>query len=153
MCYFIADDSADMLEPAGRLLRVLWQLQPSLVSNFVSDKHLGPILKRLAASNTMKQRVALIRLVQDIWSFTAALQAEPLLVNAIPSLVKSLNTMQVAAGVDGQPSQQLPQQAFVDQQVRPAPLPLLEMPWQAYREAPVITQSVHCSPCVMQVAC
>lgn len=89
LCWVHADDSELLVEPAGRLLRVLWQQQPSLMDDFVSDNHLEPLLERMVASRRLEHAMIMVKLVQDIWSSTTALQAESQLVEALPGLIQA----------------------------------------------------------------
>ena len=78
---------------AGYLLAALWQVQPPLVSEFVSQRHLAPLLKltaRRAAS--LQDRLICTALVHQVWTYTASLVSEPLLVQAIPAIVWSCAT-------------------------------------------------------------
>lgn len=74
---------------AAHLLLPLWHLQPSMVSEFVSDGHLPSLLQQLADSTALEEGLCLIQLLQTIWSSTTALASEPLLVAAINQLVGS----------------------------------------------------------------
>lgn len=81
--------SADELaEPAGYLLPQLWDLQPSPVSDFVSKRHLQPVLERLAHFTNLDEQIVMIHLVHKVWSVTKALASEPLLVAAITNVVR-----------------------------------------------------------------
>ena len=94
-----ADGESELQRAAGGLLLALWHVQPSLVADFASNKHVSPILKRLAAFTTLTEGMLHLQLVQGVWSFTAALAAEPLLVKAIPRLVQVCEDL-VASGSD-----------------------------------------------------
>ena len=89
-----ADEGTGLQRPAGRLLNILWQLQPSLVTDFVSKKNAPPLLKRLAAVRSHSESLVMVQLVQSIWSFTASLASEPLLVKAIDRLVQACKAPQ-----------------------------------------------------------
>jgi len=69
-------------------LQAMWKVHPPLVSDFVSHKHLGPLLK-LAAGDSIHddERLVCLTLVHQVWMFTASLVSEPLLVQAIPAIV------------------------------------------------------------------
>ena len=93
-----ADDRAGLLAPAGALLSALWQAQPPLISDFVSQRNLPALLKwaaQVAASSAQHCLVALT-LVHQVWSFTASLVSEPLLVQAIPGIVQCCGLIQSA---------------------------------------------------------
>lgn len=81
-------DVASVRAHAGLLLRAMWQLQPPLVSEFVSHKLLGPLLK-LAADMSLHtaDRLIYTTLVHQVWTYTASLVSEPLLVQAIPAVI------------------------------------------------------------------
>ena len=78
------------MAPAGALLSELWRAQPPLISEFVSQKHLPTLLKRAAhtVGSTAQNCVVVLKLVQLVWSFTASLVSEPLLLQAIPGIVQ-----------------------------------------------------------------
>ena len=84
----MAADGGGVRGQAGMLLQAMWQVHPPLVSDFVSQKHLGPVLK-LAAGDSIHddERLVCLTLVHQVWMFTAALVSEPLLVQAIPAIV------------------------------------------------------------------
>lgn len=95
-----ADDRAGILAPAGTLLSTLWQAQPPLVSEFVSQRNLPSLLKlaaRMGSSSSSHCLVALT-LVHRVWSFTASLVSEPLLLQAIPAIVQCCGQVEIAAG-------------------------------------------------------
>lgn len=78
------------MAPAGALLSALWQAQPSLASDFVSQQHLPDLLKLAAhmIGSTARHRLVVLRLVRQVWSFTESLESEPLLVQAVPDIVQ-----------------------------------------------------------------
>ena len=81
-------DEGGVRGQAGLLLQAVWQVQPPLVSDFVSQKHLGPLLK-LAVGDSIHddERLVCLTLIHQVWKFTASLVSEPLLVQAIPAIV------------------------------------------------------------------
>ncbi|KAL0031111.1 hypothetical protein WJX77_004227 [Trebouxia sp. C0004] len=84
----IQSDEGGVRGQAGLLLHAMWQVQPPLVSDFVSQKHLSPLLK-LAAGDSIHddERLVCLTLIHQVWMFTASLVSEPLLVQAIPAIV------------------------------------------------------------------
>lgn len=85
----LAEEGTGLQRPAALLLNILWQLQPSLVTDFVSNNNTPPLLKRLAVVRPQSEILVMVQLVQSIWSFTASLASEPLLVKAIGKLVQA----------------------------------------------------------------
>ena len=83
----VADVETGIQIFAEQLLHRLWESYPSLVSDFVSDGHLPQVLQRLANNISFEEPFFCIQLTQQIWSLTAALNAEPLLVAATEKLV------------------------------------------------------------------
>ena len=92
LSFMLADEGTGLQRPAGLLLNILWQLQPSFVTDFVSNKNTPPLLKRLAIVRPQAEVLVMVQLVQSIWSFTASLASEPLLVKAIGKLVQACKT-------------------------------------------------------------
>ena len=104
-CLFMyAADNEDMLEAAGTLLSKLWQAQPHLVSEFVSQRHLPPLLKRAAKTKQAEDCLVLLRLIHQVWSFTASLVSEPLLLQAIPAIVYCCGRIKVNEGTQASPA-------------------------------------------------
>ena len=99
-----AVDNEDILEPAGALLSKLWQAQPHLVSEFVSQRHLPPLLKLAAKTKQAEDCLVLLRLIHQVWSFTASLVSEPLLLQAIPTIVYCCGRIKVAEGTQPTPA-------------------------------------------------
>ena len=99
-----ADDRAGLLAPAGALLSALWQVQPPLVSEFVSQRNLPPLLNWAAhmSSSSAQHCLVALTLLHQVWSFTASLVSEPLLLQAIPAIVQCCGHFQPADGT--QPS-------------------------------------------------
>ena len=95
-----ADDRAGLLAPAGALLSALWQAQPPLVSEFVSQRNLPALLKWAAqvGSSSAQHCLVALTLLHQVWSFTASLVSEPLLVQAIPAIVQCCGRIQPADG-------------------------------------------------------
>lgn len=95
---------------AGSLLSALWQLQPPLVTEFVSKRHLPALLKRAAGVSEARDCVTVLTLVHQVWSFTASLVSEPLLLQAIPAIVACCGKLRVQ-GSDQAPPEILQLQA------------------------------------------
>ena len=75
---------------AGCLLFVLWQQQPSLIADFAAAKQTAALLKLMAHHDSPSHaRLVCTALVHQVWMHTASLVSEPLLVQAIPELVRN----------------------------------------------------------------
>ena len=119
-----ADDTAEMLAPAGSLLSALWQVHPPLVTKFVSSRNLPALLKQASRNGHVADCLTVLRLVHQVWSFTASLVSEPLLLQAIPAIVLCCGA-EVHQASDVQTNSEL-QQLQADLQVHfvlPASLP------------------------------
>ena len=114
----VADVETGIQVPAAHLLVQLWDSHPSLVSDFVSDGHLPQVLQRLANCAGLDEANFCIQLTQQIWSLTASLSAEPLLVAAIDSLVMVCHSIpSTQAPMQAQQAATLKQQFALDTQV------------------------------------
>lgn len=85
----LAGSPPRLAELAGIILLGLWREYPSLITEFVTNKHVPALLNQLPSFSKLRQGRVLIMLVQDVWSHTAALVSEPLLTQAISRLVYS----------------------------------------------------------------
>ena len=79
---------------AGGLLSALWQVQPPLVTEFVSKRNLPALLRQVADIIEGRDRLTVLTLVHQVWSFTASLVSEPLLLQAIPAIVQCCGKVQ-----------------------------------------------------------
>lgn len=99
-----AGDKDEILEPAGALLSKLWQAQPQLVSDFVTQRHLPALLKQAAKTKQAEDCLVHVRLIHQVWSFTASLVSEPLLLQAIPAIVHCCGRIRVTEGTQPAPA-------------------------------------------------
>lgn len=93
----LADSREGLIDGAGHLLQALWQERPSLATEFVTKKHLPPLLKQLANFPNLPDGQVYIGMVQDIWSLTPALNAEPLLLETLDRLVEACSVLYTLA--------------------------------------------------------